>query len=157
MNLRLYNRISLVFLNLRFIIFILFLLLQTYDVSYFIEWSLGGSYQLFTLRFVIDYIASLFLSVVFFISSNVVKYRQSYMSNDANADRFILLVLRFVISIIFLITSPNIITILLGWDGLGLTSYALVIYYPTKKSSRAGILTVIRNRVGDVCILISIS
>lgn len=114
MNLRLYNSISLVFLNLRLIMFTLFLLLQSQDVVYFIEWSLGGNHQSFTLRFIMDYIASLFLSVVFFISSNVIKYRRSYMRNDVNADRFILLVLRFVISIIFLITSPNIVTILLG-------------------------------------------
>lgn len=48
------------------------------------------------------------------------------------------------------------ITILLGWDGLGLISYCLVIYYPTKKSSRAGMLTVLRNRVGDICLLLLI-
>lgn len=101
--------------------------------------------------------ASLFLCVVFFISSNVISYRRSYISGDKNANRFILLVLRFVISIVFLIISPNIVTILLGWDGLGLTSYALVIYYPTKKSRRAGMLTVISNRVGDICILIAIA
>jgi len=29
----------------------------------------------------------------------------------------------------FLIISPNVISILLGWDGLGLVSYLLVIYY----------------------------
>lgn len=95
--------------------------------------------------------------MVFFISGNVIAYRRRYIASDQDADRFVLLVLSFVISIVFLIVSPNILTILLGWDGLGLTSYALVIYYPTKKSRRAGIITVIRNRVGDVCILLVIA
>ena len=45
--------------------------------------------------------------------------------------------LGFVVSICLLITSPNIITILLGWDGLGLISYCLVIYYPTKKIQKS--------------------
>lgn len=144
-------------MNLRVTIFILFLYLVFKGSTYFIEWTLGGSFHLFTLRFIIDYISSLFLCVVFFISSNVVSYSRSYMSRDKDADRFILLVLRFVISIVFLIVRPNVVRILLGWDGLGLTSYALVIYYPTKKSNRAGMLTVIRNRVGDVCILLAIS
>jgi NADH-ubiquinone oxidoreductase chain 5 len=56
-----------------------------------------------------------------------------------------------------LIISPNLIRILLGWDGLGLVSYALVIYYQNIKSFNAGILTALSNRIGDVIILVSIA
>ncbi len=157
MTLRVYNFISFLLLNLRITTFMIFVFLALTGKTYFIEWTIGGSFNHFTLRFVLDLISALFLCVVFFISGNVVYYRRSYISSDKDADRFIYLVLRFVISIFFLIISPNIITILLGWDGLGLTSYALVIYYPTKKSRRAGIITVIRNRVGDICLLIAIA
>jgi hypothetical protein len=44
--------------------------------------------------------------------------------------------------IMFLIISPNIISILLGWDGLDLVSYLLVIYYQNMRSCGAGMLTV---------------
>lgn len=157
MSLRLYNIISFGLINISFLIFSVSILLILNGSTYFIEWVLGGSYHSFTFRLVLDFISTLFLAVVFFISRNVVFYSRRYMRADKDADRFILLVFRFVISIVFLIVSPNILTILLGWDGLGLTSYALVIYYPTKKSNRAGIVTVIRNRVGDVCILLVIA
>lgn len=157
MSLRLYNTISFGLINISFLIFSVSTLLILNGSTYFIEWVLGGSYHSFTFRLVLDFISTLFLAVVFFISRNVVFYSRRYMRADKDADRFILLVFRFVISIVFLIVSPNILTILLGWDGLGLTSYALVIYYPTKKSNRAGIVTVIRNRVGDVCILLVIA
>ena len=50
-----------------------------------------------------------------------------------NINRFIYLVLLFVISITFLIIRPNIIIILLGWDGLSLVSYCSVIYYQNVK------------------------
>ena len=79
------------------------------------------------------------------------------MSGDNNINRFIYLVLAFVMSIGFLIIRPNLVRILLGWDGLGLVSYALVIYYQNEKSANAGILTALSNRVGDVAILLAIS
>jgi len=57
---------------------------------------------------------------------------------------------------VIIVLSPNIIGILLGWDGLGLVSYALVIYYQNEKSANAGILTILSNRIGDVAILLRI-
>lgn len=52
-----------------------------------------------------------------------------------------------------MVLRANIIRLLLGWDGLGLSSYLLVIFYQNEKSVSAGILTVLRNRVGDAGIL----
>lgn len=97
------------------------------------------------------------MSFVCLISSVVIYYRIRYISSELNLNRFIILVLLFVISILILIIRPNIIRILLGWDGLGLVSYCLVIYYQNMKSFNAGILTALSNRIGDVCILIVIS
>jgi len=98
-----------------------------------------------------------FVSAVSLISSIVLIYSTSYILGDKNIQRFIWLVGLFVLSIIFMILSPNLISILLGWDGLGLVSYALVIYYQNVKSANAGIITVLSNRVGDVAILICVS
>lgn len=99
----------------------------------------------------------LFIIFVLLISSVVIYYRKRYIRSEINLNRFIILVLLFVFSIILLIISPNIIRILLGWDGLGLVSYCLVIYYQNFKSYNAGILTALSNRIGDVLILIVIS
>jgi len=79
------------------------------------------------------------------------------MANEKHFVRFHLLVLRFIGSIVLLIISPNLIRILLGWDGLGVTSYLLVIYFQTNKSYNAGIVTALRNRVGDALIMVRIA
>ena len=97
------------------------------------------------------------MSFVRLIASIVLFYSGGYIAGDFNINRFIYLVLMFVISITFLIIRPNIISILLGWDGLGLVSYVLVIYYQNEKSANAGILTALSNRIGDVAILLAIA
>jgi len=84
-------------------------------------------------------------------------YSVDYMSSERDLSRFAWLVLLFVISIILLIFSPNIISLLLGWDGLGLVSYCLVIYYQNVRSYNSGIITVLSNRIGDVFLLLGIS
>nr|APX39477.1 NADH dehydrogenase subunit 5 [Chrysolina polita] len=104
-----------------------------------------------------DWMSLLFMSFVFFISSMVIYYSEDYMEGDKYLNRFILLIFMFVISMIFLIISPNLISILLGWDGLGLISYSLVVYYQNIKSYNAGMLTALMNRVGDVALLMAIA
>jgi len=85
------------------------------DLVYFIDWNiitLNGSSIVIT--FLFDWISLLFMGFVFIISSLVILYRDDYMSGDLNIVRFIMLVLIFVVSIMFLIISPNVISILLG-------------------------------------------
>nr|UBI44008.1 NADH dehydrogenase subunit 5 [Eysarcoris montivagus] len=126
--------------------------------SVFLDWeviTLNSSYLSMSIYF--DWMSLLFMSGVLFISSMVVFYSSSYMSLDLFKVRFLYIVLLFVLSMMFLIISPNMISILLGWDGLGLVSYCLVIYYQNYKSYNAGMLTILSNRIGDVAILISIA
>nr|APD14895.1 NADH dehydrogenase subunit 5 [Eupolyphaga sp. NS-2016] len=128
------------------------------NLSYFIEWeliSINSNMIVMTLLF--DWMSMMFLGFVFFISSLVILYSDYYMSGDLNINRFIFLVLMFVMSMMFMIVSPNVISILLGWDGLGLVSYCLVIYYQNVKSYNAGMLTALSNRIGDVSLLMVIA
>nr|CVK87355.1 NADH dehydrogenase subunit 5 [Placobdella parasitica] len=99
----------------------------------------------------------LFSSAVLFISSNVMSFSTLYMSEDKFIDRFTILVLLFVLSMNLLIYIPNMIILLLGWDGLGIVSFILVIYYQNSKSLAAGMITAMTNRIGDVMILLSIA
>nr|ASM82781.1 NADH dehydrogenase subunit 5 [Neopanorpa chelata] len=128
------------------------------DLVYFIEWELLSlNSTSIVMTFLFDWMSLLFMSFVLLISSLVIFYSKEYMAGDLNINRFILLVLMFVLSMMLLIISPNLISILLGWDGLGLVSYCLVIYYQNVKSYNAGMLTALSNRIGDVMLLLSIA
>nr|YP_009434587.1 NADH dehydrogenase subunit 5 [Traulia minuta]ATE90480.1 NADH dehydrogenase subunit 5 [Traulia minuta] len=140
------------------LIFILGVYYLMFDYSIFVEWelfSLNSSSVVMTL--ILDWMSLIFMSFVMYISSLVIYYSEDYMSGEKNLNRFIIIVLMFILSMGFLIISPNLISILLGWDGLGLVSYCLVIYYQNVKSYNAGMLTALSNRIGDVSILISIA
>nr|YP_010478455.1 NADH dehydrogenase subunit 5 [Nesophrosyne makaihe]UVI59899.1 NADH dehydrogenase subunit 5 [Nesophrosyne makaihe] len=137
----------------------LYLNFMLLDYSLMVEWvlysfnSVSVSYMIF-----LDWISMGFCFVVFFISSMVVLYSGTYMGNyNYSSVRFLMLVLTFVSSMMLMIISPNLVSIMLGWDGLGLVSYCLVIYYSSLSSYLAGLITCLINRLGDIGLLISIS
>nr|ALO77621.1 NADH deshydrogenase subunit 5 [Cantharidae sp. GENSP01] len=128
------------------------------DYSLLIEFKiLSVNSNIIFMSVLFDWISLLFMSFVLFISSMVIYYSMEYMSGEKNLNRFIILVFMFIVSMMFLIISPNLISILLGWDGLGLVSYCLVIFYQNVKSYNAGMLTALSNRIGDVALLMSIA
>lgn len=140
---------------IRFVLFILTINFFIWDLTYFLEWEIIIlNSNCIVITFLFDWISLLFISFVLFVSSLVTLYRKEYIMQDL---RFILLILLFVFSIIILIIRPNLIRILLGWDGLGLVSYCLVNFFQNVKSFNSGILTALSNRIGDVILLIAIA
>nr|YP_010024716.1 NADH dehydrogenase subunit 5 [Aromia bungii]QOQ34995.1 NADH dehydrogenase subunit 5 [Aromia bungii] len=146
------------FLFFSFSLFLLSLNFLALDYCLILEYELLSlNSSSIEMTILLDWMSILFMSFVLFISSMVIYYSYEYMSGDLFISRFILLVVMFVLSMMFLIISPNLISILLGWDGLGLVSYCLVIYYQNVKSFNAGMLTALSNRIGDVALLMSIA
>nr|YP_009727764.1 NADH dehydrogenase subunit 5 [Oxya agavisa]QHX99831.1 NADH dehydrogenase subunit 5 [Oxya agavisa] len=152
---------SLSFFSLFFmgtLVFVLGIYYLMIDYMIFIEWELFNlNSSMVVMTLILDWMSLIFMSFVMYISSLVIYYSEDYMMGESNINRFIIIVLMFIFSMAFLIISPNLISILLGWDGLGLVSYCLVIYYQNVKSYSAGMLTALSNRVGDVAILMSIA
>nr|QWS05783.1 NADH dehydrogenase subunit 5 [Nerita chamaeleon] len=123
-----------------------------------LEWEIlsNSSYSI-TFPLILDPISVSFSCVVCLISACVMFFTSSYMSADPFLTRFVWLVMLFVLSMNILVFVPSIISLLLGWDGLGIVSFALVIYYQNMKSLAAGMVTALANRIGDVLLLISIA
>nr|YP_002213588.1 NADH dehydrogenase subunit 5 [Rapana venosa]ABV66268.1 NADH dehydrogenase subunit 5 [Rapana venosa]AIM46739.1 NADH dehydrogenase subunit 5 [Rapana venosa]UYK51668.1 NADH dehydrogenase subunit 5 [Rapana venosa] len=127
------------------------------ETTIILEWSIiQVSSCMMTLILILDPISLSFSNVVCLISGCVMLFSSSYMSHDPFLKRFTWLVMLFVLSMNLLVFIPSLPALLLGWDGLGIVSFVLVIYYQNMKSLGAGMLTVLANRIGDVMILISI-
>nr|WID87036.1 NADH dehydrogenase subunit 5 [Carausius sp.] len=148
--------IYLFFMSLIF--FVLGMWMSIMDLVYLVEFELFSlNSNQFIMLLLFDWISLLFMSFVIFISSLIVLYSNYYMSGDIFMNRFLILVFMFILSMMLMIISPNMISILVGWDGLGLVSYCLVIYYQNIKSFNAGMITALSNRVGDSMLLLSIA
>lgn len=156
LNICIVSFIKLIIISLSLFSLSLYFLLN--ELVYFLEWEVVFiNSSVIVITFLFDWICLLFIRFVLFIASLVIFYRIEYIRSDKRINRFIILVLIFVMSIMLLIIRPNLIRILLGWDGLGLVSYCLVIYFQNVKSYNAGILTALRNRIGDVALLLAIA
>nr|AWV84375.1 NADH dehydrogenase subunit 5 [Mendozana platypleura] len=150
--------ISLILMSFSILMLLISINMIIYDYSIMMEWNIMSinSCNIF-MTLIFDFMSTVFLSTVTFISSVVILYSGDYMSSDKTINRFVYIVFMFVVSMMMLIVSPNMISIIVGWDGLGLVSYCLVIYYQNVSSNNAGMLTALMNRVGDVAILMSIA
>nr|AID18702.1 NADH dehydrogenase subunit 5 [Rhipicephalus microplus] len=147
--------LMLLMFSMFFLVCLLFLL---YNNSFIIiEYSLVTilSHE-FKFYILLDWMSCMFSFIVLLISSMVLWYSFSYMMLDKNKMSFCWMVLFLFYQYYFLILMPNMCMLILGWDGLGLVSYCLVIYYQSVNSYNSGMMTIISNRVGDVMIIMMI-
>lgn len=75
------------------------------------------------------------------------------MRRDHTPLRFFWILFRFILAIISLIISNSFFRIIIGWDGLGISRFFLIIYYQRKNSVECSFITLLTNRVGDVVFL----
>nr|YP_009051475.1 NADH dehydrogenase subunit 5 [Psoroptes ovis]AIH15208.1 NADH dehydrogenase subunit 5 [Psoroptes ovis] len=107
-----------------------------------------------------DFVSCFFFCFVSFISGVVFIYSKYYMNVDKNFQnsdqiRFMCILFLFVISMFFLVFSFSWFLVMLGWDGLGVVSFLLVIFYNDSKSLDSGVITFLTNRVGDCFFILS--
>jgi len=74
------------------------------------------------------------------------------MDDEKDYIRFLSLLFAFIVCMVALIFFSNLFMALIGWDGLGLTSFLLVVFYKNRKRLGSGMITALTNRLGD-CLL----
>ena len=95
-----------------------------------------------------------FYSLLGLIAGAVVCWAYYYIDADPYFRRFLAVLLAFVGSMVVLIFISTLCGALVGWDGLGITSFLLVIYFKNRKSLGRGMITALTNRLGDAFLLV---
>lgn len=111
-------------------------------------------YTSLTLGLVVDWKCYRFLVAVFVIVIRVTLWAQSYITRNFKLGVFYMFLIAFVLSIITLILRNSILVLFIGWEGLGLTSFILIIFYQNWISTTGGLITLLTNRIGDTLLLI---
>nr|YP_010744969.1 NADH dehydrogenase subunit 5 [Trioza frangulae]WET58369.1 NADH dehydrogenase subunit 5 [Trioza frangulae] len=148
-----------------FISFFMFLICVVFFIlsGIFFELNINYLYEIelmfinsvsFTFILYLDWMSWMFMFVVLFISSLIMIYSKVYMGIECH--RFLWMTLMFIFFMLFMIMSPSVLGVLFGWDGLGIVSYCLVIYYKSVDSFNSGFITAATNRLGDSMLILSI-
>lgn len=101
----------------------------------------------------LDYISLTFILILFLVTCLVNLFREIYI-DGYNLGKFFFIKLIFFYFIILLIFSNSILLLIIRWDGLGISSLCLILFYPNKFSLFNSYLTLIYNRLGDILIIL---
>jgi len=121
---------------------------HVYHVSLY-EWIGSGSFHI-QIAFLVDGLTAMLLLVVSTVGLLVHVYSIGYMDGDRGMWRFFAYLNLFMFSMLLLILGDNFLMLYVGWEAVGLCSYALIGFW-YKKPSAAGAAkkAFIVNRVGD--------
>jgi len=107
--------------------------------------------------FFVDNISFSFAFLTTTIAVFVYIYAFSYFRFEPLVDRFIILLNLFVISMVFLVFSGNLINLFLGWEMIGITSFFLINFWVTRAGTfKAGFKAYSFNKLSDFFIFFAI-
>ena len=113
------------------------------------EWIASGDFHV-EISFLVDGLTAMLLLVVSSVGFLVHVYSIGYMDGDRGFWRFFAYLNLFMFSMLLLILGDNFVMLYVGWEAVGLCSYALIGFW-YKKPSAAGAAkkAFVVNRVGD--------
>src|SRR5574338_1704069 len=121
---------------------------HTYGVTLY-EWIPSGDFRI-QISLLVDSLTAMLLLVVSTVGFLVHVYSIGYMNGDRGFWRFFAYLNLFMFSMLLLILGDNFLMLYVGWEAVGLCSYALIGFW-YKKPSAAGAAkkAFVVNRIGD--------
>src|SRR6266576_1371585 len=113
------------------------------------SWIQLGSLKV-DMAFLIDPLSAVMILVVTGIGGLIHIYDTGYMHDDQAFWRFFAYLNLFMAAMLTLVLGDSLLLLFVGWEGVGLCSYALIgFWYTDHNNARAGNKAFIVNRVGD--------
>jgi NADH-quinone oxidoreductase subunit L len=121
------------------------------------QWFAAGSFQV-NLDLYYDPLAAVMALMVTFVSCLVHFYSIAYMRQEDGYTRYFCFLNLFVFAMLVIVSAGNLVFLYLGWETVGLCSYALIgFWYEKPEAANAGAKAFIVTRLGDVAFGIAIA
>ena len=122
-------------------------------IQRFTWWESGG--RTFHVGIMVDGLTVMMLFVVTAISLLVHIYSTDYVSGDRRYTHYFAFLSLFSASMLFFVLSENILQTIVGWELVGVCSFALIgHWWEEKPNSDAALKAFLTNRVGDMGLLV---
>lgn len=99
-------------------------------------------------------LSSLFSFSVCLIALVVFSFSMFYITTSVKLPYFMWLTFLFVMSILILLNFSDLFFVMLGWDGLGVVSFFLILFYQRRVSIFSAAFTLLINRIGDALLVL---
>ena len=107
--------------------------------------------------FYFDPLAVVMMLTVTWVSCGVHLYSMGYMQGDPHLPRFMAYLSLFTGFMRILVTSTDSLMMLVGWEGIGVSSFLLIGFWFTRLSATKSAQKAVRvNRVSDTCLVVGI-
>nr|ATJ03312.1 NADH dehydrogenase subunit 5 [Bemisia tabaci]ATJ03325.1 NADH dehydrogenase subunit 5 [Bemisia tabaci]ATJ03351.1 NADH dehydrogenase subunit 5 [Bemisia tabaci]AXI95978.1 NADH dehydrogenase subunit 5 [Bemisia tabaci] len=137
-----------------FILVLTTMMIFSKNKTVMIEWKMMSlSSSDMSMFFLLDEKSSVFTLMVMIVTASIMIYSQFYIKKKKVM--FLKILIMFMASMVMLILSPNMVTLIMGWEGLGMTSFSLIMFYQNKKSVMSSMYTMMMNRVGDITLMVA--
>jgi NADH-quinone oxidoreductase subunit L len=114
-----------------------------------------GSDLVFELGWVVDGLSIMMYFLVSVVGLIVFIYAVGYMHGDVRVDWFFAAFSLFAGAMLILVGAPNLIQLIIGWEGVGLASYFLIgFYWEDMANVNAGNKAFMVNKVADVGLIL---
>jgi NADH-quinone oxidoreductase subunit L len=105
--------------------------------------------------FWIDQLSSLMILIITGVGFLIHLFSIGYMSHDKGVAKYFSYLNFFIFNMLVLVLGDSLVTLFVGWEGVGLASYLLIgFWFTDAEKAAAGMKAFIVNRIGDAAFLI---
>lgn len=122
----------------------------------FFEWVSVGNLKI-NAGFVVDQISSVMILIITGVGALIHLFSIGYMHHDKGVTKYFAYLNFFLFNMLILVLGDSLVTMFVGWEGVGLCSYLLIgFWFNDSAKAAAGMKAFITNRIGDAAFLIGI-